>query len=374
MIYLDHAATTPLDPIVLEAMLPYMQDVWGNPSSPHAKGREAKQVIDSARQRIADLVGVQPHEVIFVSSGSEGNSLCMFGLAEEWMKTHDQPGHIVLSSIEHSCSLKAADKLATKGWQVTTLPVDEYGMVQTTDLQNALQDNTTLVSIHVANNEVGTLQPVEEIYAICQEHGVPFHCDAVQGVGLIPLPKADILTIAAHKFYGPKGIGALIVRDHIQLSAQIMGGGQEFGLRAGTEYTAGIVGMSKALEMVLQNLPVKVQQIGAVRDAFVSDVLAFGNTKLNGHPEQRLPNFANIQFVGHSAENLLITLDMNGICASSGAACASGAVEASHVLQAMGQTAKESKQNIRFSLGKDTTKQELEKTVNVLKTCIGISE
>lgn len=369
--YLDHAATTPLDPTVLEAMLPYMKNTWGNPSSPHSKGREAKQAIDTARQQIAELVGVQPHEVIFVSSGSEGNTLCLFGLAEAWLKKQKKPGHIILSSIEHSCSLKAADKLRERGWAITALPVDEYGAVNAEDVAKAIQENTMLVSIHVANNEVGTLQPVEDIYKFCQEKKIPFHCDAVQGVGLIPLPQADILTIAAHKFYGPKGIAALIVKDHIQLAPQILGGGQEFGLRAGTEYTAGIVGMATALQLVSAEISTKAKAIQKLRDDFVTDVLALGDTKLNGHPEKRLPNFANIQFTQQSAENILIQLDMHGICASSGAACASGSVEASHVLQAMGQTEKESKQNIRFSLGKDTTKEELVEVVDVLKTVVG---
>lgn len=370
MIYLDHAATTPLDPLVLEAMLPHMREHWGNASSPHAKGREARAAIDTARANIAALAGVQPHEIIFVSSGSEGNSLALFGLAETWLQLNKKPGHLILSSIEHSCSLKAADKLRLQGWSITTLPVDEFGMVRPEDLETALQDDTMLVSIHAANNEVGTLQPVADIAAICRERGVPFHCDAVQGVGLIPLPQADIITIAAHKFYGPKGIAMLIMRDHLHPAAQILGGGQEFGLRAGTEYTAGIVGLSKALELSLNNLPTAAAAIRQLRDDFVAEVLQLEGTSLNGHPELRLPGFANIRFAGHSAENMVINLDMQGICVSSGAACAGGAVESSHVLKAMGQSQSAARENVRFSLGKDTTQAELETVVECIKKCI----
>lgn len=370
MIYLDHAATTPPSPKVLEIMLPHMQDNWGNPSSPHAKGQQAKVAIDTARSKIADLAGFQPHEVVFVSSGSEGNTLAMFGIAKQWLKKNQEPGHIILSSIEHSCSLKAADKLREQGWKITALPVDTTGMVQLADLEACLQRNTTLVSIHVANNEVGTLQPVEDIYRLCQERDVPFHCDAVQGIGLIPLPQADILTIAAHKFYGPKGVGALLVRDHIQLEPLILGGGQEFGMRAGTEYTAGIVGMSAALEFAIQDVPNTPHKIQKLRDAFEKQVLALGDIRVNGHLELRLPNFSNMQFIGKNAESLLVQLDMHGICASSGAACASGAIEKSHVLQAMGQADKDSKQNIRFSLGKDTTEEDIANTVVCLRNIL----
>ncbi|PIQ76623.1 cysteine desulfurase NifS [Candidatus Peregrinibacteria bacterium CG10_big_fil_rev_8_21_14_0_10_49_24] len=372
MIYLDHAATSPLDPRVLEAMLPHLRDTWGNPSSPHAKGREARIAIDTARQSIADRLGVLPHEIVFVSSGSEGNSLAMFGSCERWLQTHEGPGHLITASVEHSCSLKAADKLEAAGWKITKLPVDAFGMLSATDLEDALTEDTALVSLQWANNEVGTIQPVEELAAVCKKAGVPFHCDAVQGVGLLPLPSPvpDLMTIAAHKFYGPKGIGVLVVREHIELCPQVMGGGQEFGLRAGTENTAGIVGMAAALELCEDKRQETTPYIRNLRDILVSGILSMEGTSLNGHPEHRLPNFANIRFEGLSAENILMKLDMAGICVSSGAACVTGAIEASHVLTAMGRSATEAKENIRFSLGKSTTEKEIETVLQAIQASV----
>ena len=370
MIYLDHAATTPMSPQVLEAMLPHLDSTWGNPSSPHAKGREARVAIDSARQVIADLLGVLPHEVVFVSNGSEGNSLAMFGTCEKWIETHGKPGHLITASVEHSCSLKAADKLESKGWKITRLPVDEYGRIHAESLSEALSEDTALVSIQWANNEVGTVQPIKEMSAICKEAGVSFHCDAVQGIGLMPLlsPVPDMMTIAAHKFYGPKGIAALIVRDGTSITAQVMGGGQEFGLRAGTENTPGIVGMAKALELVLEDAGSSAKKICKLRDSLVDEILSsIENTSLNGHPNHRLSNFANIRFAGKSAENIVIQMDLEGICVSSGAACITGTSKPSHVLEAMGRSANEALENIRISLGNDTTQEEIDTTIAVLK-------
>ena len=245
-------------------------------------------------------------------------------------------------------------------------------MVQVEDVEEALTENTAIVSIHWANNEVGSIQPINEISALCKDRNVPFHCDAVQGIGLLPVPSPtpDLMTIAAHKFYGPKGIAALIVNDGINLKPQIMGGGQEFDLRAGTEDTPAIVGMAKALELAMDDVSSKPEAIRTLRDSFVEDVLTIEGTTLNGHPEKRLPNFASIHFAEQSAEQLVIQLDMQGICASSGAACTTGATEPSHVLQAMGQSSKESMQNVRFSLGRFTTTEDLQKTVEVLRTIL----
>lgn len=369
MIYLDHAATTPLDPRVLEAMLPHLKNTWGNPSSPHAKGREARAAVDSSRETMAGLLGVLSHEVVFVSSGSEGNSLALFGTCEEWLVRHGKPGHIVTASVEHSCSLKSADKLEAQGWRVTRLPADRYGMVQPGDLAGALGPETALVSIQWANNEVGTVQPVAEMQEICAEAQVPFHCDAVQGVGLLPLPSPlpDMVTIAAHKFHGPKGIGALIVRNEARLRPQVMGGGQEFGLRAGTEDTPAIVGMAKALELALENREESTLHIRRLRDSFVESVLTVEGTSVNGHPEERLPNFASIHCGGRSAESIVIQMDLAGICISSGAACVTGAVEASHVLRAMGRSPADARGSIRVSFGRTNTQKEAEQAAATLK-------
>ena len=373
MIYLDHAATTPLDPKVLDAMLPHLENSWGNPSSPHAKGREAHSAIDTARQTMADLLGVLPQEIVFVSNGSEGNSLALFGACEHWIEEHKKPGHLITASVEHSCSLKSADKLESKGWKVTRLPVNEFGRLNAKDLKDALAEDTAIVSIQWANNEVGTIQPIEEMASVCAESGVPFHCDGVQGIGLIPLlsPVPDLMTIAAHKFYGPKGIAALIVRDNVKLTPQVMGGGQEFGLRAGTENAPCIVGMAKALELVMEDVEGTAKKIGTLRDLLVDEVLkTIENTSLNGDPVHRLPNFANIRFTGRNAENIVIKMDMEGICISSGAACVTGTSRPSHVLEAMGRSADEALENIRFSLGKGTTKEEIETTVKTLQTVL----
>jgi len=370
MIYLDHAATTPTDPRVAEVMLPHLQTTWGNPSSPHAKGREARCAIDAARKTMADLLGILPQEIAFVSSGSEGNSLALFGICEHWVETHGAPGHLITASVEHSCSLKAADKLDRQGWRITRLPVDKFGRLQSADLEEALTEDTALVSIQWANNEVGTVQPVKEMASMCQKKGVPFHCDAVQGVGLLPLPSPlpDLMTIAAHKFYGPKGMAALIVKETVKVSPQIMGGGQEFGLRAGTENAPGIVGMAKALTLALEDVQGTAKNIQALRNLLVDGICTeITGTSLNGHPEYRLPNFANIRFAGRSAEMLVIQLDMEGICVSSGAACVTGASKPSHVLEAMGRSASEALENLRFSLGKDTTREEVETTIETLK-------
>ncbi len=369
MTYLDHAATTPIDPRVLAAMEPHLHETWGNPSSAHRKGREARKAMDESRQTIAKCLRVKAHEVIFTSSGSEGNSLALFGSAEQWLLNHKSPGHIISLSTEHSCSLKAIDVLQKKGWKITLLPVKDDGILDLHHLRDALADETTLVSIQWANSEIGTIQPIEEIAALCQNAGVPFHCDAVQAIGQLALPKVlpDMMTIAAHKFYGPKGIGVLTVREGVRLQPQVMGGGQEFDLRAGTENVPGMVGMAVALQLAMEELESNAKHWTSLRDWFIEKILELPGTSLNGSQEERLPNNVNIHFQNKSAETLVIQLDEKGIYVSSGSACATGATEPSHVLQALGRSRGEAMQNIRFSLGKDTTKEELKQVVEVLE-------
>jgi len=372
MIYLDHAATTPTDPRVLEAMLPHLRNTWGNPSSAHKAGRLAHAAMDESRQTIAEILGLKAHEVIFVSSGSEGNSLALFGRAEQWLKEHKSPGHIITLSTEHSCSIKAVEYLKTKGWKITALPVDKDGVMSVQNLQDAFTEDTALVSVQWANSEVGTIQPIEEIASLCKKHDVPFHCDAVQPVGQLPFPKKlpDMMTIAAHKFYGPKGIGVLTVREGVRLQPQVMGGGQEFDLRAGTENVPAMVGMAKALQIAMEEQPTEMKRLTELRDRFIGDLLSLGGTSLNGSKSNRLPNNVNMHFKNHSAETLVIKLDMAGICVSSGSACATGSTEPSHVLQAMGRSDDEAVRNIRFSLGKSTTAAELQTVVRTLKTLL----
>lgn len=372
MIYLDHAATCPLDPRVFDAMAPHMKDNWGNASSAHSKGRDAHVAMDESRQIIADAIGLKSHEIIFVSSGSEGNSLALFGVTGKWMETHAQPGHIITLETEHSCSLRAVDRLEEQGWSVTRLPVDENGLMHLDDLRNAFTEDTALVSIQWANSEVGTIQPIEDIAQLCVEHSVPFHCDAVQPVGQLPFPVIlpDMMTIAAHKFYGPKGIAVLSVKKGIELQAQILGGGQEFDLRAGTENVPGMVGMATALHIAIDEHKDYAARLTKLRDVFIDELRAIPGISLNGTKENRLPNNVNIFIEDHDAETVVIKLDMADICASSGSACATGSTEPSHVLQAMGKTKQEAKQNVRFSLGRNTTEEELHTVVSTLKSIL----
>lgn len=372
MIYLDHAATTPLDPRVLEVMLPYLKDTWGNPSSPHVKGRDARAAIDESRETIADLVGVKPQEVIFVSSGSEANSLALFGACEKHVERTGKPGTVALLSIEHSCSIKAMHRLQRMGWKVTILPVDHEGLLSLDEAEKAMNDDTVLVSVQWANNEVGTIQPIEELAALCQSKNILFHSDAVQPVGQLPFPKVlpDMMSIAAHKFYGPKGIGALIVKEGVKLAPQILGGGQEYNLRAGTEDTPAIVGMAAALNIAMDEQQSENVRLTELRDSLITELLKIPGASLNGHTTKRLPNNVNMRFAGKNAESLVVQLDMKGICASTGAACVTGASEPSHVLEAMGRTAKEAEENIRLSLGRTTTREDVEQAIQVIRNCL----
>lgn len=368
MIYLDHAATTPLDPRVLDVMLPVMQDTWGNPSSPHSMGREAKNMLDAARQNIANSLGVKPHEVIFTASGSEANSLALFGRCEKWKQENGRAGHVIALSTEHSCSIKAVQRLQREGWKVSLLPVNEEGVLEIPVLEEVLTKDTALISIQWGNNEVGAMQPIKECGELCKEHGITFHTDAVQPIGQLEIPVLpDMTTIAAHKFYGPKGIGALIVRDHVELYPQILGGGQEFNLRAGSENLPAIVGMAKALELSIAKQPSEEKRLTELRDYFITELETMPGVSLNGPRTARLPNNANMRFEGRSGETIVIQLDLAGIAAATGSACASGSSGPSHVLEAMGRSNIAASENIRFSLGASTTKEELDTVVTTLK-------
>jgi len=367
MIYLDHAATTPLHPLVYEEMLSVMLNIWGNPSSPHSKGREAKSMLDSARLTIATLLGVKPHEVVFTASGSEANSLALFGRCEKWKQEHGKAGHVIALSTEHSCSIKAVQRLQKEGWEISLLPVNEEGVLEIPILEEALREDTALISIQWGNNEVGAMQPIKECGELCKERGITFHTDAVQPIGQLAIPVLpDMTTIAAHKFYGPKGIGALIVRDHVELCPQILGGGQEFNLRAGSENLPAIVGMAKALEISLEKQPAEEKRLITLRDDFIAQLEALPGVTLNGPRTARLPNNANIRFEGRSGETIVIQLDLKGIAAATGSACASGSSGPSHVLEAMGRSDKAASENIRFSLGASTTKEDIDTTVAVI--------
>jgi cysteine desulfurase len=374
LIYLDHAATTPLHEQALEAMIPYLAERFGNPSSIHRLGRQALDALDDARDTIAAVLGANPKEIIFTSGGTESNNLAIKGVALAQQRA-GKGQHLITSAIEHHAALHAFEYLEAFGFEVTILPVDPYGMVQPGDLRAAIRKDTTLVSIMYANNEIGTIQPIAELGAICRERGVIFHSDAVQAAGSLPLQvrdlNVDLLSITAHKFYGPKGVGALYARRGVPLLPQIAGGGQERRRRAGTENVAGIVGMAKALQIAEQQRPVYVAHCVALRDRLASGLLdRIAGTMLNGHPTQRLPNNVNILLADVEGESVLLLLDQHNIAASSGSACTSGSLEASHVLLALGLPHERAIGSVRLSIGRETTNADIDTVLDVLPPLI----
>ncbi len=374
IIYLDHAATTPLDPEVLAAMRPYLTEQYGNPSSIHRLGRAALDALDGARETVARTLGALPKEIIFTGGGSEADNLAVKGVALAQRRA-GRGAHVITSAIEHHAVLHAVEWLEAFGFETTVLPVDGDGLVRPEDLRAALRPDTVLVSIMYANNEIGTVQPVAELGAICREAGVPFHTDAVQAAGALPLDvnalNVDLLTITAHKFYGPKGVGALYVRHGVPLMPLISGGGQERRRRAGTENVAGAVGLAEALRRAEEQRPQYVAHCAALRDRLVAGVLErVPHATLNGHPTQRLPNNANIAFEGVEGESVLLLLDQHGIAASSGSACTSGSLEASHVLQALGIPYERAIGSLRFTVGRATTEEEVDTLLEVLPAVI----
>lgn len=382
-IYLDHAATTPCDPAVVEAMLPYFRAQYGNPSGLYAEGRDARQAIDEARDRVAYYIGAtRSSSIVFTSSGSEADNLALQGAA--WAgRLAGKGNHIVVSAIEHSAVLQTARHLQTIGFRVSTVPVDEYGRVDPEAVRETLTDETVLVSVMHANNEVGTIQPVAEIAALCRERDIPFHTDAVQTVGHLPVDVeelgVDMLTLSAHKFYGPKGVGALYIRPGLELVPQIHGGAQERERRAGTENVAGIVGLSVALEIAVREMPHRMQRVAALRDRLIEGVLSrIDGVRLNGHPVDRLPGNAHFAFEAVDGESLLLRLDMEGIAASSGSACSAGSIEPSPVLLEMGLSSDLAVRALRLTLGHENNEHDVERVLEVLPRIVsqlrGIAE
>ena len=336
IIYLDHAATTALDPRVLDAMLPYLTTEYGNASSIYMLGRHAMQALDSAREQVAELLHCRSNEIAFVGCGSESDNLAIKGVA---LASQKKGNHLITSSVEHHAVLHTCQYLDRFGFKTTYLPVDEYGRVNSDDVGRAITDQTVLVSIMYANNEVGTIQPIAEIGRICRARKIPFHVDAVQAGGTLPIDvtalNVDLLSLSAHKFYGPKGVGILYIRQGTRMLPQLQGGSQERGRRAGTENVAGIVGAASALRLAYEQPDVRFH-IQALRDRLIEGILAIPQSRLTGHPTERLPNNASFCFEGVEGKSILLNLDMLGIAASSGSACTSGSVEPSHVLVAMG--------------------------------------
>jgi cysteine desulfurase len=364
VIYLDHNATTPVLPEVFEAMRPYFTEQWGNPSSSYKFGAKLKTVIETARGQVAELIGAQPRDVIFTSCATESNNAAIHAA----LKANPGKRHIVTSSVEHSSVLNYCMALEKVGYRVTYLPMDRDGLLKLADLENAITDETAIVSLMWANNETGVLFPVKEIAGICRARGVLYHCDAVQAAGKVEIDvsrdagmQADYLSLTGHKFHAPKGIGALYVRRKSPFSPMIHGGHQERNLRGGTESVPLIVGLGKAAELAQKNLPGYEKKVRPLRDALEEGILSsIPNTELNGHKTQRLANTTNITFPGIESEALLILLDQEGVCASSGSACLADSDEPSHVVKAMKPEYAASWQMIRFSLGMENTVKDVD--------------
>lgn len=359
-IYADNAATTAVSDAVLEEMLPYFKEHYGNPSSIYALGRENERAIIDARARVAKCLGAQPNEIFFTAGGSESDNWAIKGTADRLAAKGKK--HIITSVFEHHAVLHTCEFLEKHGFEITYLPVSPEGLIDPADVEKAIREDTALVTIMYANNEIGTVQPIAEIGAICKKHGVLFHTDAVQAVGHVDIDvkaqNIDMLSLSGHKFHAPKGIGALYVRRGIQLPNLIHGGGQESGKRAGTENVPGIIGLAKAIELATENISAKNDRIRPLRDKLIDGILQIDQTRLNGSREQRLATNINISIVGIEGESLLLMLDHYGIQASSGSACTSGSLDPSHVLLSLGLVHEVAHGSLRLSLGEDFTEED----------------
>jgi cysteine desulfurase len=370
-IYLDHAATTPVDPQVVDAMLPYFSDIFGNPSSPHSFGREAQRALEDARAKIAAAIGAGPEEIVFTSGGTESDNTAVKGVARA---AKGRGGHIITSSIEHHAVLEPCHSLEKEGFDVTRINVDGEGLVDPDDVRRAITDRTILISIMHANNEIGTVQPVEEIGRIAREKGIYFHTDAVQTFGHLNIHvdrlNVDLLSASAHKLYGPKGVGFLYVRKGTRIRPLMEGGDQENGRRASTHNVAGIVGLGKSVEIALARMEDENRRLSALRDRLIREILKMEDVRLNGHPIRRLPNNVNVSISYVEGESLLLNLDMEGIACSTGSACTSSSLEPSHVLKAIGLSHETAHGSLRFSLGRATTEDDIGHVVGVLPSVV----
>jgi cysteine desulfurase len=365
-IYLDHAATTPTDKSVVEEMLPYMSEKYGNPSSFHSIGQEAKKAVEKARRDIACLIGASPGEIVFTSGGTESNNFAIKGIA------YKNPGcHIITTMIEHHSVLNTCRFLEEQGYKVTYLPVDRYGIVNPDSLKKAIMDETVLISIMHANNEIGTVEPIEEMGRIARERGIFFHTDAVQTLGHIPVNVdelcADILSASAHKFYGPKGSGFLYIRKGTDIASFIHGGEQEHRRRASTHNVPGIVGTGKAAVLAQSLMDEEIAKLTCLRDKLIEGIFkSVEHSELNGHPVRRLSNNVNISIKNAGGESILLNLDIAGIACSTGSACSSSALEPSHVLLALGQDREKAAESVRFSLGRSTDRGDIDAVLDIL--------
>lgn len=371
-IYMDNAATTRINQPVLEAMMPYLTGCYGNPSSVYETGREARKAIEKARQQTAEALGAQPGEIYFTGCGTESDNWALRGAA---YARRDKGKHIITSAIEHHAVLHTAQQLEKEGFQVTYLPVDGEGLVDPAELEKAMRPDTTLVSVMMANNEIGTLQPIEELGRIAKAHGALMHTDAVQAIGSVAIDLAklpvDLLSLSGHKFHAPKGVGALYVRKGTSIGRFMLGGAQERGQRAGTENLASIVGLGAAIQLAAENLPRHNAYLTQLRDAMIHGIMErIPHVGLNGHPQLRLPGNVNVSVRYLEGESMLLNLDLRGIAASSGSACTSGSLDPSHVLLAIGLPHEIAHGSLRFSLSEDNTLEEVEQVVDELEKIV----
>jgi len=364
---MDYAATTPVDPRVLKAMRPYFLKNYGNTMSLHTWGREAKEVLEESREMVTSLMNGNANRLIFTGSATESDNFALKGIA---FANRKKGKHLIVSSIEHHAVLEAAHWLERQGFEITYLPVDKYGLVDLNKLEDAIRKDTILVSIIFGNNEIGVIQDIEGIGKLCREKGVYFHSDATQAFGKVPIDikrmNIDLLTVNAHKMYGPKGVGGLYVRDGVEIEPLIHGGGHEFGLRSSTVNVAGIVGFAKAVEIQKKEMKSDAKKQIAFRDKMIKEISKIEDSRLNGHPTKRLPNNINFSFAYIEGEALIMKLDIKGIAASTGSACSSDSLEPSHVLLAIGLKHEEAHGSLRLTLGKYNKKEEVDYVLKVL--------
>jgi cysteine desulfurase len=364
VIYLDNSATTPVASEVLDAMLPFHRDVYGNPSSLHEAGRAARRAVDECRGRIAERLGVSQDEIVFTAGATEANNLALAGAAN----ASPEKRHVIVSAVEHHAVLHAAEALGKRGMDVTVLEVDDTGRVDPDRVRDAIREDTLLVSVMAGNNEIGTLQPIGEIGALCRERGILFHTDAVQAYGKVELPidAVDLLSVSAHKLHGPKGVGLLFVRKGVRLAPILHGGGHERGRRSGTENVPGIVGLAEATRLAFDEREAVVARMRAFRERLIAEVLRIPGTRLNGDRAESLPHLANFSFRGIEGESLVMRLDEHGIATSTGSACSSPDLEPSHVLVAIGVPLSMAHGSLRVSTGRQTTDAEIDAFLDVL--------
>jgi len=366
-VYMDYAATTPVDPRVFKAMKPYFSEKYGNSVSLHKEGREAKEALEQSRKTIADMINGKPKELVFMGSATESTNMALKGVA---FANRKKGKHIVTSKIEHHCVLEPARWLEKQGFEVTRLPVDKFGLIDQTQLEEAIREDTILVSVMHANNEIGTIQDITKIGEICKEKGVYFHSDAAQSFGKVPIDtkkmNIDLLSISSHKMYGPKGVGALYIRKGTKIEPLLHGGGHESRKRSSTVNVAGAVGFAEAARIQKKEMTSDAEKQTTLRDKMIKELLKIDDSHLNGHPTKRLPNNASLWFAYIEGESLLLQLDMNGVSASTGSACSSDSLEASHVLLAVGLKPQEAHGSLRLSLGKYTTEEDIDYVLEVV--------